>query len=96
MSGSCKKHLKRVNELHRNAEELVFSKKDSKRRPSDERAVSAFFLYLTSIRAELQAETKSGSEQAKVAGEKWKALSPEEKAVFIEEAERKRKTISKL
>ena len=64
--------------------------------PSDERAVSAFFLYLTSIRAELQAESKSASEVAKYAGEMWKSLSLEEEAVFIEEAERKRKTISKL
>ena len=53
-----------------------------------------FFLYLNSIRAELQEESKSGSEQAKVAGEMWQSLSSEEKALFIEEATRKRKTIS--
>ena len=54
------------------------------------------FLYLTSIRAELQAESKSATDVAKNAGEMWKSLSPEEKAFFIEEAERKRKTSSKL
>ena len=58
--------------------------------------MSAFFLYLTSIRAELQAKIKSSTDIAKNAGEMWQGLSPEEKAVFIEEAERKRKTSSKL
>ena len=75
---------------------LLKQKTIQKRRPSDERAVSAFFLYLTSIRAELQAESKSGSEQANVAGEKWKALSPKEKANFIDEAGSKRKAIRQL
>ena len=37
-----KQGLKRVNELRRNVEKLVFLK-IQKRRPSDERAVSAFF-----------------------------------------------------
>ena len=90
-----KKGHKQVNELRRNVEKLV-KKTIKKRPPSGKRAESAFFLYLTSIRAELQAESKSGSEQANVAGEMWKSLSPEEKAVFIEEAERKRKTSLKL
>ena len=90
-----KKGHKQVNELRRNVEKLV-KKTIKKRPPSGKRAESAFFLYLTSIRAELQAKIKSSTDVAKNAGEMWQALSPEEKAVFIEEAERKRKTSSKL
>ena len=49
------------------------------------------FLFLESIRPELRAECKSAVEQAKLAGEKWNALSPEERANFNDEAGGKRK-----
>ena len=66
----------------------------SKRRHSDDefkQPLSAFFLFLESIRPELRADRRSAVEQAKLAGGKWKALSPAERAIFNDEAGGKRK-----
>ena len=82
-----KKQGKRINELQSVVETLE-NTENGGTQMSDQHQ---FFLFLTSIRPELRAESKSASEQAKVAGEKWKAMSFEEKARFNDEADGKRK-----
>ena len=66
-----------------------------KRRHSDDelkQPLSALFcLFLASIRSELRADRRSAAEQAKLAGEQWNAMSPEEKAPFNDEADGKSK-----
>ena len=67
-----------------------------KRRHSDDEhkqqpAPFLFVLFVESIRAEIQADGLSAAEQAKLAGEKWSALSREGRANFNNEAGGKRK-----
>ena len=69
-----------------------------KRRHSDDELKQpppAFALFAQSIRSELRADRRSAVEQAKLAGGKWNASSPEEKANFNNEAGGKRKAYRK-
>ena len=65
-----------------------------KRRHSDDELKQpppVFALFCQSIRPELRADRRSAAEQTKLAGGKWKAMSPEDKAPFNDEADGKRK-----
>ena len=65
-----------------------------KRRHSDDelkQPPSAVALFCQSIRPELRADRRSAVEQSKVAGGKWKAMSPQEKGPFHDEADGKRR-----
>ncbi|KAM0838410.1 hypothetical protein ACQ4PT_039657 [Festuca glaucescens] len=62
------------------------------------RPPSAFFVFMSEFRQEYQAENpgnKSVANVSKAAGEKWRAMSDEDKAPYVEKAGQKKKDYEK-
>uniref|UniRef100_A0A8R7QPT6 HMG box domain-containing protein n=1 Tax=Triticum urartu TaxID=4572 RepID=A0A8R7QPT6_TRIUA len=73
-------------------------KKDAAAAGKPKRPPSAFFVFMSEFRQQYNAENpnnKSVANVSKAAGEKWRAMSDEDKAPYVEKAEQKKKDYEK-